>query len=131
MNKTNTRKGEFTLNIEEKEVKLLFSMRFWRILDENGYKLEDLETALDGSKGIIGMINTLATIVYSGGIAYSLRNKTEFDYEIDEIFDWFEDSIDEDVMERLFKVLLDSQIFGKTISDGLGKTSPKKSTGKS
>lgn len=126
MNKniTNSRRGEFTLTIDGKDVNLLFNISFWKVLGDEGYKLEDLDKALGNEKGFLEMLQTISAIIYAGGLTYAKKNKTEFNYTKDDIFEWFEECIDEKVLENMFKVLMSTQLFGKTIGDNMGKNLP-------
>ena len=123
-NVTNSRRGEFTFKVDNKDINLLFNLGFWKILGDNGYKLEDLDKNMNGEDGVVEMLTAVTAIIYSGGLSYAKKNKTSFEYDQDEIFDWFESDIDEKVIEKMFKVVMQTQIFGKTLGEGLGKSQP-------
>ena len=77
MNTSNDKRGVYTLKVGKKDINLLFSMNFWRLLDQQGIKMEDLGEELDGSKGVIHMLGTLSEIVIAGGASYATKHKTQ------------------------------------------------------
>ena len=124
---THTDRGYYPIKINGEEINLLFSMNFWRLLDKKGYQLETIAEHLDGSKGVIKMLDTLSNIVQAGGEAYQAKYKVEFPYTIDEITEWFSEDIDQDVLQGIFEAIMDStKIFGKKLSDGQRKPGKKK-----
>ena len=126
----NTLQGEFTLKTKAGDIKLLFSMVYWRLLAQNGIKLEELETKLDASKGVMSMLDTLAIIIKSAGEAYSRKFKTEFTLDEDEIFELFEEDVNEEVLGELMKAMTSTRIFGKEMNQGISRAPGKKKPSK-
>ena len=131
MNASNNKRGVYTLKIDNKDINLLFSMNFWRILSQEGIQMETLGETLDGSKGMINMLESLSKMVIAAGKSYSAKYKTQFNYEIDEVFEWFEEAITDKTVSDMIKVMMDTKVFGKTMNQGLnrlneGKKKPSK-----
>ena len=131
MNTSNDKRGIYTLNVDNKDINLLFSMNFWRLLDRQGIKMEELGVELDGSKGVIHMLETLSKVVLAGGQSYAAKHKTEFDYDEDEVFEWFEEEVTDKHIEGMVKVMMETKIFGNSMNQGVkrdavGKTKPSK-----
>ena len=127
---TNTLQGEFTLKTKNGDVNLLFSMLYWRLLSQNGIKLEELEGRLSSEHGIMGMLDTLSIIIKSAGEAYARKHKTSFEMDEDDIFEMFEDDIDENILADLLKAMTSTRIFGKEMNQGLSRTPGKKKPSK-
>ena len=119
MNVTNTNRGLYTFKVENKEINLLFSMNFWRLLGKQGIKIESLGEELDGSKGVIYMLETLSKILKAGGESYAAKYKTSFDYTDDEVFDWFEESVNQEVIEEIIKTMMETKVFGNSLNQGV------------
>ena len=126
MNASNNKRGVYTLKIDNKDINLLFSMNFWRILSQEGIEPDKLGGELDGSKGgVIQQLEALSKMVLAAGKSYAIKHKTEFDYELDHVFDWLED-IDNKTMNEMFKVMTDTKMFGETVNQGLNRKSKGK-----
>ena len=124
----NKKLGEYALDINGTKVNLLFSMSFWMKLDELGLKMEDLATQLAPEKGVLNIVRTLSKIVWAAGSSYARKNKQDFDYEIEDVQDWFSE-LDEKVMEEIMEAMTSTKIFGHSMNQGLdrmGKGNPKK-----
>ena len=130
MTKLNERRGEYTLNIGDKEINLLFSMNFWFLLEKNGIKLEEIEHKLNPKNGVMSMLSSLAVLIMSAGQSYARKHSTEFSYTEGDITEWFEDSINETVLAELLAVMMETTIFGKKINEGVTRTVPGKKTPK-
>ena len=118
------RRGTYTLKVGDKDVNLLFNMRFWGLLDEAGYKLEKLEEHLDETKGFMHLVGVFSVILDCAGRSYAKIHGTEWDYKVDEIYDWFEEDIDKDKLEEILAAMSASKIMGHSLSQagqGLGK----------
>ena len=131
MTKTNERRGEYTLKVNGEDVNLLFSMNFWYLLEKNGIKLENIEQELSPENGVMSMMNSLSILLLSAGQSYARKYKTEFDYEQEDILEWFESSIDDTILQEIIETMMSGKIFGKAINQGLrrdggGKTTPAK-----
>ena len=111
----NINKGEYTFKAGGKNINLLFSMTFWKYMDDAGYKMEDLESALSAKDGAIAMILTLSTIVESAGKAYSSKYKSEWNYTAEDVFDWFGE-IGEQEIKGMLEAMTSTTIFGRSIS---------------
>ena len=121
------RRGTHTLTIGGKEVNLLFNMRFWGLLDEAGYKLEELPDHFSQGTGIAKMMKVLVAVFTCAGQSYAKSNKTEWEYDEDDIYDWFEEDITEDVLKEIMEALTNSKIMGNSLSDkAVGKQKGKK-----
>ena len=123
------RRGTYTLKIGEKDVNLLFNMRFWGLLDQAGYKLEDLEEHLDKTKGFIHLVGVFSVILDCAGRSYSKHHSAEWNYEVDDIFEWFEDDINETILEEILTAMSKSKIMGNSLSNSskkMGKQTGKK-----
>ena len=120
------RRGTYTLTIGGKEVNLLFNMRFWGLLDEAGYKLEDLDKHLDHTKGFMKVLKTVAVLVDCAGQSYAKTHKTEWEYTLDDVYDWFEEDINEKIMEEIMNAMVQSKIMGNSLNTELGKKKGKK-----
>ena len=121
------RRGTHTLTVGEKKINLLFNMRFWGLLDEAGYKLEELEGHLDETKGFMHLLKVFTAILDSAGKSYASMHKEEWNYSIDEIYDWFEEDIDQEKLEGVLGAMTSSKIMGHSLSEkGLGKRVGKK-----
>lgn len=116
--------GEYTLKTSEGNIDLLFGMRFWRLLSEHGVMIEDLETKLSPDAGIMNIIDTMSKIVYSAGLCYSRKFKTEFNYELDDVLDMFE-SISQSELEPMMKAMMSTRIFGKDMNQDLPRKAGK------
>ena len=126
MNANNDRRGVYTLKIADKDINLLFSMNFWRILSQEKIYMETLGETLDGSRGMVSMLDSLSKMVIAGGKSYAAKHKTKFEYTIDEVFEWFSEDIDDTVMAEMIKVMMDTKVFGKTMNQGQNRTPGKK-----
>lgn len=123
----NKKTGQYSLKIGKEKIGLLFSMNFWFLMDEQGLKMENLKSKLDAKGGIISMLSTLAIIIECGGHSYAKKHKTEFNYEKEEINDWFEEDINEAVLAEILAVMMETKIFGNKINAGIdrmGKQTP-------
>ena len=126
MKETNERKGIFTFKVGDKDISLLFSMNFWRLLGKQGVKIESLAEELDGSKGVVYMLETMAKILTAGGQCYAVKYKTEFEYAEDEIFDWFEEDINETVIKEMIETMMETKVFGNSLNQGVKRGEPGK-----
>ena len=126
MNASNDKRGVYTLKIDNKDINLLFSMNYWRILSQEGISMESLGKTLDGSKGMINMMESLSKMVVAGGKSYAVKHKTKFDYTFDEVFDWFEEDITEKEVTEMIKIMMDTKIFGKVLNQGVSRKSEGK-----
>ena len=124
----NERKGELTLLIKNKKIKLLFGMLFWKFLQDLGVKLQDLEHKLSDDQNPLGVFDTIAKIIYSAGWVAAKKEGKEFKYTEDEIFEWFEDDITQQDIQMIVEGMMNSRILGKSLNDGIvrGKKTPKK-----
>ena len=121
MNASNNKRGVYTLKVDKKDINLLFSMNFWRILSQEGIEPEQLGDALSGKDGVIGQLEALSKVILAGGKSYAVKHKTQFKYDIDEVFDWLEEDINNDTMNEMFLVMMDTKMFGQTINQGLNR----------
>ena len=128
MTKTNERRGEYTLNIDGKDVNLLFSMNFWFLLEKNGIKLEEIETKLDPTKGILSMLDSLTVLIMSAGQSYAKKHKTEFDYEKEDIIEWFSEHINDEILKDILSIMMQTTVFGNKINQGITRNVPGKKT---
>ena len=120
------RRGTHTLTVGGKKINLLFNMRFWGLLDEAGYKLEDMDVHLDQTKGFMHLLKSFAAIIDASGKAYASKDKTEWNYSIDDIYEWFEDDMDKSTLMEVLEAMRDSKIMGVSLSDkNLGKKKGK------
>ena len=126
MTASNDKRGVYTLKIGDKDINLLFSMNYWRILSQEGISMESLGETLNGSKGMINMMESLSKMVIAGGKSYDIKYKTKFDYSFDEVFEWFEEDITEQTVSEMIKVMMDTKIFGKTLNQGVSRKSEGK-----
>ena len=76
MNTSNDKRGVYTLKIDNKDINLLFSMNFWRILSQEEIYMETLGEVLDGSKGMVAMLESLSKMVIAAGKSYAVKYKT-------------------------------------------------------
>ncbi|MCH9665006.1 MAG: hypothetical protein K0U41_04075 [Gammaproteobacteria bacterium] len=125
--KNTKKRGFYSLKIAKKEVNLLFNMRFWALLDDKGYKLEELDKHLAEGNGVMSMINVLSNIVLSGVEANCIKNNIDQEYSIDDVYEWFEEDIDQEELEKILKAMMETKIFGNTINPG---EEPKKLKGR-
>ena len=121
MTASNDKRGVYTLKIGDKDINLLFSMNYWRILSQDGISMESLGETLDGSKGMINMMESLSKMVIAGGKSYSVKYKTKFEHSLEEVFDWFEEDITEQTVSEMIKVMMDTKVFGKSLNQGLSR----------
>ena len=128
MTASNDRRGVYTLKIGDKDINLLFSMNYWRILSQEGISMESLGETLNGSKGMINMMESLSKMVIAGGKSYSVKYKTKFEYTFDEVFDWFEEDVTEVTISEMIKVMMDTKVFGKSLNQGLNRKAEGKQT---
>ena len=131
MNASNDKRGVYTLKIDNKDINLLFSMNFWRILSQEGLEMEDLGTALSGVNGLIKQLESLSKMVIAAGKSYAVKHKTQFNYNIDEVFEWFEEAITSKQVTEMTEVMMATKLFGNAINQGVdrestGKTKPSK-----
>ena len=131
MTVNNSKRGTYTFKVGDKSINLLFSMNFWRLLGKQGIKIESLGAELDGSQGVIYMLETLSKIFIAGGQSYAVKYKTEFDYTEEEIFDWFEEDVNEKVIQEMIEAMMDTKVFGNSLNQGVkrgevGKTKSQK-----
>ena len=124
----NNKRGVYTLKIGDKSINLLFSMNYWRILSQEGISMESLGQTLNGSKGMIDMMESLSKMVIAGGKSYASKYKTQFKYAEDEVFDWFEEDITEKEISDMIKVMMDTKVFGKSLNQGLNRKGEGKQT---
>ena len=124
----NNKRGVYTLKIGDKSINLLFSMNYWRILSQEGISMESLGETLNGSKGMINMMESLSKMVIAGGKSYSSKYKTKFEHSFDEVFDWFEEDITEKEISDMIKVMMDTKVFGKSLNQGLNRKGEGKQT---
>ena len=128
MKDINEKRGILTLKIDGKDINLLFSMNFWRLLDKQGIQMESLATELDGTKGVIYMLESLSKIVSAAGKSYATKYKTSFDYDIDTVFDWFSEDINQKTIDTMIKVMMDTRVFGSSLNQGVGREDVGKKT---
>ena len=131
MNASNDKRGVYTLKVDNKDINLLFSMNFWRILSQEGLEMEDLGTALSGGNGLIKQLESLSKMVIAAGKSYAVKHKTQFKYNIDEVFEWFEDDITSIQVSEMTEIMMSTKLFGNAINQGVsreneGKTKPSK-----
>ena len=116
------RRGTYTLKVGDKEINLLFNMRFWGYLDEAGYKLEDLGQHLTEEAGLAKMLKVLVAIINSAGKSYSLTHKEVWEHTEDEVYDWFEEDINQDILTDMMRAMTSSKIMGTSLDQpNLGK----------
>ena len=131
MNASNNKRGVYTLKVDNKDINLLFSMNFWRILSQEGLEIEELGGSLSGSDGLIKQLESLSKMVIAAGKSYAVKNKTQFKYNIDEVFEWFEEAITSKQVTEMTEIMMSTKLFGNTINQGVkrqstGKTKPSK-----
>ena len=119
MTVNNDNRGTFTFKVGDKNISLLFSMNFWRLLGKQGIKIESLGEELDGSKGVIHMLEVMSKIFIAGGQSYAVKYKTEFDYTEEEVFDWFENDINEKVIQDMIEAMMNTRVFGNKLNQGV------------
>ena len=117
----NNKRGVYTLKIGDKDINLLFSMNYWRILGQDGISIESLGEVLDGSKGMINMLESLSKMMIAGGKSYAVKHKTKFDYSFEEVFEWFEEDITDKDISEMIQIMMDTKVFGRTLNQGVSR----------
>ena len=122
------KRGQFQIEVGGKQINLQFGMRFWKNFDREGYKIEKLDTYFNQDGGIMGMIDVLVDVLSISGETYAAKNGSVFGYDKDDIYEWFEEDIDDKVMGKIVEAMLSTKIFGNSVNQGLdrsGKQQPK------
>ena len=131
MNASNNKRGVYTLKIGNKDINLLFSMNFWRILSQEGLEIEELGGSLSGADGLIKQLESLSKMVIAAGKSYAVKHKTQFNHDIDEVFEWFEEDVTSKQVTEMTEIMMSTKLFGNAINQGVsrenkGKTKPSK-----
>ncbi len=120
----NPRRGYHTVTVDGiGEIDLLFSMRFWAFLEEEGYRLEDFEQHLSG--GMVSQLKVISAIIASGGKTYARKHNTDFDYTSDDAYDWLEEDITQKDIDGLFAAMMSTKIFGNEINKNIDRAGKK------
>ena len=119
MNASNDKRGVYTLKIDNKDINLLFSMNFWRLLSQEGIEMKDLGQSLSGGDGFIKQLESLSKVIIAAGKSYAIKNKTEFNHDIDEVFEWFEEEVTNIQVTEMTNIMMATKLFGNVINQGV------------